>query len=254
MNIHSSKILQNQPIAKDTYKLVLLAPNLEVNPGQFIHIKIGKGTQFPLRRPLSIADYVPFSGELTILYKIVGEGTKEISSLEEGVHIEFLGPLGNGYLLQDVPESALLIGGGIGIPPLYLLGKKLREMGTQVKSILGFQTEAGAFYLREFQELGETIVVTNDGSLGEKGRVTDYVEHFLPTIHGFYSCGPTPMLQAVTQSMGNVPGYISVEERMGCGIGACFACVCKVTDDKDKKGYRKICVDGPVFEKGVLQL
>lgn len=241
-------------MAKDTFKLVLLAPDLEVNPGQFVHIKIGQGTQFPLRRPLSIADYDSFSGELTILYKIVGEGTRQLSSFLEGDYVNFMGPLGNGYSLSDVPPSVLLIGGGIGIPPLYLLGKKLREKGIEVKSILGFQSAEGAFYLKEFQQLGETLVVTDDGSLGERGRVTDYVDYFLSDIHRFYSCGPTPMLQAVTRVMGDIPGYISVEERMGCGIGACFACVCKVTDENDKKGYRKICVDGPVFEKGVLQI
>lgn len=242
-HIQRAPIYSKKWIAKDTVELKIHSENIahEAHPGQFLHIHVQGHT---LRRPISIAHIDRELDLITILFKELGSGTKTLAALEAGEEVNMLGPLGNGFPLEQTKGStALLIGGGIGVPPLYALGHALVEKGINVISVLGYQTKEHVFYEEQFQQLGETIIVTDDGSYGEKGLVTDGLS-LVNTVDHFYTCGPKPMIKAVVDAMGGTPGYISLEERMGCGLGACFACVVPTEDDK---GYKKICQDGPVF-------
>lgn len=243
-------IKSTKHIALDTIEMVLANKYISQTavPGQFLHILVGGHT---LRRPISIADINKQEETVTILFKKIGSGTKELATYTPGMMVDALGPNGNGFHLQIEEQSTvLLIGGGIGVPPLYYLGKTLAQQNIKIISILGFQTGASVFYEREFQTFGETHIVTNDGSYGDKGFVTD-VLHKIDPFDRYYSCGPVPMLQAVTASLQGKQGYISLEERMGCGVGACYACVIP-TDDQG--GYKKICKDGPVFNAQEVSL
>ncbi|MCA0983543.1 dihydroorotate dehydrogenase electron transfer subunit [Halobacillus yeomjeoni] len=242
------KVIEHKSIARDTYQLILKGDLIEEvdEPGKFVHIQINP--EFFLRRPVSIADVDFHEQTLTLLYKVMGKGTDALTEKRVGDQLDVLGPGGRGFPVASLESKhALIIGGGIGVPPLYYLAKNLVERGIKVTSVLGFRSEADVFYEDEFRELGEVTVVTNDGSYGEKGLVTDVLPNLEPTIDTYFSCGPGVMLKAVTEHLPHLPGYISMEERMGCGIGACFACVVP-TPDMDEKGYRRICCDGPVFK------
>lgn len=237
-------IKSKESIALDTIEMVLETEYISTHaiPGQFIHILIDGHT---LRRPISIADVDKNLKTITILFKAVGSGTVELAKYEPGHSLDILGPNGNGFTLQNnSDETILLLGGGIGVPPMYYLGKTLKEQGKNVKIILGFQTKSNVFYEQKFNEIGQTFVVTDDGSYGDKGYVTDILSK-VGDFNRYYACGPLAMLKAVTTKMEGKPGYISLEERMACGVGACFACVIQTKADK---GYKKICSDGPVFE------
>lgn len=230
-------------IAKDTVEMVLKNKNISMKakPGQFIHISI---PHFTLRRPISIASVDRTNETITLIFKILGKGTKQLAQYEEGMTLDALGPTGSSFDLtppQDAP--VLLIGGGVGVPPLHYLGQVLASKGIEVISVLGYQTAESVFYEEEFNKFGKTYIVTNDGTKGEEGFVTDLLDQ-IDGYSQYYSCGPLPMLQAVTQKLEDKPGYISLEERMGCGIGACFACVIPTAKEGS---YRKICQDGPVF-------
>ncbi len=229
-------------IAIDTIEMTLVNEYVAKTaiPGQFLHLSVEGHT---LRRPISIANTDYKTEEITILFKIVGDGTKQLAAYRPGMSIDALGPSGNGFSYDSKTNSVLLVGGGIGIPPLYNLGKTLRNDGIHVTAVLGFQSKEYVFYEANFRELGKTYVVTNDGTYGHQGFVTgvmDQIENF----DTYYSCGPIPMLKAVKKQLQHYSGYISLEERMGCGVGACFACVIP-TDSHG--GYKKICKDGPVF-------
>jgi dihydroorotate dehydrogenase electron transfer subunit len=238
----SLKILSKDMIAQDTFEMVLENQYISqtASPGQFLHIRVGKHT---LRRPISIANCNPEDQEVTILFRKDGSGTSELANYSPGEDLDVLGPIGNGFNTIKDQTRVLLIGGGIGVPPLYYLGRTMVEKGIKIVSVLGFQTAESVFYEKKFKELGETIVVTNDGSYGSKGFVTDVLEQ-VGDYGMYYSCGPKPMLQALMAKLPKKKGLISLEERMGCGVGACFACVLQT---KDYKGYKKICKDGPVF-------
>src|SRR5690625_321581 len=243
-------ITSSNLIAKDTVELILKNNHISQNakPGQFIHIQLDG---FTLRRPISIADVDQEHGKITILFKTLGKGTKKLATYQTGQTINALGPLGNGFVYSDVKDKkALLIGGGIGVPPLYHLGKRLVESNIEVISILGYQTAESVFYEAEFRCLGDTYVVTDDGSYGYQGKVTDVIPE-VGQFDTYYTCGPTLMLKAVQEKLENVNGYVSLEERMGCGVGACFACVVATKDDT---GYKKICQDGPVFNAKEVRL
>ncbi|SHF50038.1 dihydroorotate dehydrogenase electron transfer subunit [Ornithinibacillus halophilus] len=229
-------------IAADTVEMTLHNSYLSKNaiPGQFLHILVEGHT---LRRPISIADVNNEEETITIIFKKLGSGTKCLSAYEIGMTLDVLGPNGNGFLLESKDSTLLLVGGGVGVPPLHYLGKKASEKGVEVVSILGFQNKESVFYEEKFKQFGKTIVVTNDGSYGERGYVTDFVQTIGP-FDSYYSCGPAPMLHALTKKLEGHRGYISLEERMTCGIGACFACVIPTSD---QLSYRKICADGPVF-------
>jgi len=233
------KIAENIQISKDIYRMVLLGDTSAItNPGQFINIKLNN---FYLRRPISICDYDDKS--ITIIYKIVGNGTEYMSTLKKGELLDILIGLGNGFDTSKSGDTPLLIGGGVGIPPMYNLAKKLKEEGKNPIVILGFNTLEEMFYINEFESLGiQTLVSTVDGSLGTKGFVTDIVK-LLENYTYFYTCGPYPMLKAIYDTT-STSGEFSFEERMGCGFGACMGCTCKT-----KYGNKRICKDGPVLIK-----
>lgn len=230
------KILSNEKIAKDVYKMVLEGDTQYITaPGQFINIRLaGKF----LRRPISVCDCD--GSTITIIYKVVGSGTEYMSKLEKGTVLDILTGLGNGY---DISKSTkpLLIGGGVGVPPLYMLAKKLIASGQKPVVILGFNTKDEIFYEEEFKSIGcDVRVTTVDGSYGIKGYVTNA---FPDDYDYFYTCGPMPMFRAI-EKVANTSGQYSFEERMGCGFGACMGCSCKT-----KYGSKRICKDGPVLER-----
>ncbi|WP_100011022.1 dihydroorotate dehydrogenase electron transfer subunit [Lentibacillus sediminis] len=235
-------------VARDTVKMVLeneYISRLAV-PGQFLHVEAAGHT---LRRPISIADADREIGTVTIIFRVTGSGTKQLASCQPGMTLTVLGPNGNGFPFMQAGSRVLLIGGGIGVPPLYYLGRSLAVKPCTVKAILGFQSAADVFYEKEFREFAGTVIVTNDGSFGEKGLVTDVIEQ-AGSFDYYYTCGPTPMLQAVTRKLKRKPGFVSMEEYMGCGVGACFACAIPARDG----GYKKICKDGPVFPAEEVRL
>ena len=205
-------------------------------PGQFVNIAL-QGLY--LRRPISVCDV---QGDLlTIIYKAVGKGTGQMAQMTEG-KLELLTGLGNGYDLSKGGENPVLLGGGVGVPPMYLLAKELIKMGKKVWVILGFNTKSELFYEEKFKELGcEVTVTTVDGSYGIKGFVTDALKEM--DYSYFYTCGPEPMLKAVYKAS-KTSGQMSFEKRMGCGFGACMGCSCKTIT-----GYKRICKEGPVMEK-----
>ena len=231
------KLTDQRELAPGTFEMTLQGDTSDItSPGQFINIKLDS---FFLRRPISVCDC---SGDrLVIIYKVVGAGTEAMSKMEPGIELDILTGLGNGYNLGCSGDHPVLLGGGAGVPPMYLLAKELVKHGRKVTAILGFNTGSEVFYEEEFRALGcETIVTTVDGSHGVKGFVTDA----LPDEYTyFYTCGPGPMLKAVYRAT-VTPGELSFEERMGCGFGACMGCTCKTIT-----GYKRICKDGPVLKK-----
>ncbi len=231
------QITENTPLTANVYRMRLAGDVSDITgPGQFINIKLdGKY----LRRPISVCD-VDTTG-VTILYKVVGSGTEQMSSMTSGT-LDVLTGLGNGYDMAKAGDSPLLIGGGVGVPPLYLLAKQLIEQGKRVTVILGFNSKEEIFYEKEFAALGAQVFVTTvDGSYGIKGFVTDAMKDLKYSY--FYTCGPEPMLKAIYQASAT-SGQFSFEERMGCGFGACMGCSCKTVT-----GYKRICKDGPVLTK-----
>lgn len=237
-------IKSKETLALNTVEMVLENEHISNHaiPGQFIHILVDGHI---LRRPISIADVDRNLKTITILFKVVGSGTEALAKYEVYQTLNVLGPNGNGFTIKEnSDETVLLLGGGIGVPPMYYLGKSLKEQGKNVIAILGFQSSEHVFYEEKFKEIGNTFVVTDDGSYGDKGFVTDVLSK-VEIFDRYYACGPIAMLKAITSSIEGKPGYISLEERMGCGVGACFACVIPTKSDK---GYKKICSDGPVFD------
>lgn len=231
------EIKENVYLTESVLKMTLKGDTSEITrPGQFVNIKLDG---FFLRRPISVCDCE--DGTLTIVYKVVGSGTESMSAMKEG-GLDILTGLGNGYDLSVSGNKPLLIGGGVGVPPLYMLAKKLIEEGKEVTVILGFNTKAEVFYEDEFKALGAKVLVTTvDGSYGIKGFVTNAMDGIDYTY--FYTCGPEPMLKAVYNSS-VTEGQFSFEERMGCGFGACMGCSCKTIT-----GYKRICKEGPVMRK-----
>lgn len=238
MNQRILKVCENTPLTENVFKMVLSGDVSEVTrPGQFINIKLDG---FYLRRPISVCD----KGEdtLTIIYKVVGEGTEYMATLKEGAELDVLIGLGNGFDVNASGDTALLLGGGVGVPPLYMLCKKLIEAGKKVTVCLGFNTKSEVFYEDEFKALGADVrVATVDGSFGTKGFVTNLFDDV--DYSYYYTCGPEPMLKAVYSTCTS-DGELSFEERMGCGFGACMCCSCKTVT-----GYKRICKEGPVMKK-----
>jgi dihydroorotate dehydrogenase electron transfer subunit len=252
------KIISQNEIASDIYELVVtgeLTSEIE-SPGQFVHIKAASSHDPLLRRPISISSYDKQKQMLTMIYRKDGRGTSLLAEKEAGMEIDILGPLGHGFPVSEanMGETALLVGGGIGVPPLYELSKQLKAKGVKVIHVLGFQTESVVFYEQEFSANGETFVVTVDGTHGSKGFVTNVIEDKKLEFDVLYSCGPLPMLKALEQRFPDKKVFLSLEERMGCGIGACFACVCKTAADPNGASYKKVCSDGPVFRAGEVVL
>lgn len=235
-------IRENREIAKDTYILSLEGDTTWVyRPGQFVNITVENGY---LKRPMSIADYS--ENELILIYKVLGRGTTWLSEQKPGKKLEMLVGLGNGFEIGK-EEKALVVGGGLGIPPLYALTRKLVEMGKEVTVVLGFQSKEYVFFESKFKELTEDVIVlTDDGSYGERGLVTKAILDKDLSKLPYYTCGPLPMLKAVYE-VSKARGRLSFEERMGCGFGECMGCSKKV-----KGGYKRVCLEGPVFESEEL--
>jgi len=254
----SMLIVDHMKLAEDIYKMTLKGSLVQHmnQPGQFVHIKVGEGITPLLRRPISIANICKERDEFSIIYRRQGEGTTVLSKKMIGEQVDVLGPLGNGFPLEGMEKgkTALLIGGGVGVPPLYELSKQLKQLGVRVIHILGFQSETSIFYRKEFSELDRTFISTVDGSVGRKGFVTDILDQEQFSFDRIYSCGPIPMLKALEERFADKELYISLEERMGCGIGACFACVRKVKNGEHDYSYKKVCSDGPVFHVGEVEL
>ncbi len=231
------KVLSNEKLCENVYKMVLLGDTSAItNAGQFINIKIDG---LYLRRPISVNDLD--GDKVSIIYKVVGKGTERLSKITTG-ELDILTGLGNGYNLDNAGDTPLLIGGGVGVPPLYLLAKRLICLGKKVTVILGFNTKNEIFYEKEFKDLGATVYTTTvDGSYGVKGFVTDAMKDL--DYSYIFTCGPEPMLKAVYKTSTS-SGEFSFEERMGCGFGACMGCSCKTL-----YGNKRICKDGPVLKK-----
>ena len=235
------EIKTNEQIAKNVYRMQLCGDTTGILPGQFVNIRVAG--QF-LRRPISVCNIT--DGILTIIYKVVGVGTEAMSHLPVGTQLDVLTVLGNGYDLSKAGNAPLLVGGGVGVPPMYMLARQLREIGKNVRVILGFNTKDEVFYEEEFRALGCDVTVTTvDGSHGVKGFVTN-------ALNGkqsyYYTCGPLPMIKALIQAAGT-NGEVSMEERMGCGFGACMGCTIQTT-----QGPKRVCKEGPVFLAEILIL
>ena len=231
-------IISNEALTDSVYKMVLSGDTSAITAaGQFVNILLsGKF----LRRPISVCDYDETT--LTIVYKVVGKGTAQMSAMTVGESLDILTGLGNGYDLSLSGDKPVLLGGGVGVPPMYNLAKKLVAQGKSVTVILGFNTQTEIFYENEFKALGcNVIVATADGSYGIKGFATTPLAELDYTY--FYTCGPEPMLKAVYKAT-VTSGQMSFEERMGCGFGACMGCSCKTLT-----GYKRICKEGPVMKK-----
>ena len=235
----SLKILENAPLSQGIYRLRLGGDVSAVTaPGQFVNIKLDG---FFLRRPISVCDWQ--AGELTLIYKVLGHGTEHMTHLPAGAVLDVLTGLGNGYDLAPAGAHPLLVGGGVGIPPLYGLAKRLTAQGRRVTAVLGFNRAQEEFLVEDFRALGvNVLVLTADGSDGIPGLVTDGMALAEPYTY-LYTCGPEPMLHAVYDRCAT-SGQFSFEERMGCGFGACMGCSCRT-----KYGSKRICTDGPVLVK-----
>ena len=234
-------IEQNTPLTDQVYKMILSGDTSDiVAAGQFVNIALDG---LYLRRPISVCDVE--MDRLTVVYKLVGKGTRQLSLMKKGEKLDLLTGLGNGYDIGKIDESPLLIGGGAGVPPMYLLAKRLIAAGKKPSIILGFNTKSEVFFESEFLELGVPVDITTvDGSYGTKGFVTHAMKN---ADFGYVcACGPEPMLKAV-YSATQADGQFSFEERMGCGFGACMGCTCKT-----KYGAKRICKDGPVLDKGEI--
>lgn len=245
--VEDMKIISNREIAKDIYEMVLegVSASLIQTSGQFLHLKM-PSEHLLLRRPISIASH--HKNQCTLLYRIKGAGTREMSGLASGDTINSLGPLGQGFKIKAIPNKSevLLVGGGIGVAPLYQLAKDLHGAGHKVTSVLGFASHTDIYYEAEFRALGEVIITTDDGSYGILGHVGNGVVEIQPEV--VYACGPTPLLKFVQAQYHDLDHvYISLEERMGCGIGACHAC-------DTKKKDKRVCKDGPVFHRDEVEL
>ena len=235
------EIQSNEQIAKNVYRMQLCGDTTGILPGQFVNIRV-EG-QF-LRRPISVCNIN--NGVLTIIYKVVGVGTEAMSRLPIGTQLAVLTVLGNGYDLSKAGDKPLLVGGGVGVPPMYMLARQLREAGKAVRVILGFNTKDEVFYEEEFRALGCDVTVTTvDGSHGVKGFVTNALDGQQSY---YYTCGPLPMIKALLQAAGT-HGEVSMEERIGCGFGACMGCTIQTT-----QGPNRVCKEGPVFPANELQL
>ena len=231
------KITSNEKIARDIFKMTLSGDTSAIiAPGQFVNIKLDG---LFLRRPISVCDCV--GDNLTLIYKAVGRGTEQMSRMKNGDELDLLTGLGNGYNTRTSGDIPLLVGGGVGVPPMYMLCKKLVAEGKKVTVVLGFNSKDDVFYEDEFRALGADVhIATADGTYGTKGFVTDVIKNLQYTF--FYTCGPEPMFRAMHKMM-KTPGQYSFEERMGCGFGACMGCSCKTLT-----GNKRICKEGPVME------
>lgn len=249
------KILKNEPVAKDIFEMVLEVPEIakKAKPGQFLNLRLSEKLDPLLRRPISIHAIDPEKGTLAMLYLVVGKGTAMMRDMEAGETIDVLGPLGNGWNCEFEGRHAVIVGGGIGIAPLYPLAEALIQNGKDVELIVGAKNKEYLTDLSIYENIGVKVTVTtDDGSAGMKGFVTTALLHSIQAdaCDYIYACGPLPMLKFVEKLAieHGRPGQVSTESHMGCGLGICLLCPSKVTSG----GYKRTCTDGPVFEIGEL--
>lgn len=248
----TAKVRSQEQLATDIYSLVLYAPEIteQAKAGQFVSVYSKDGANL-LPRPISLCEVDHTNGTIRLVYRVVGKGTKEFSLLVEGDTVDVMGPLGNGFTLKD--KCAILIGGGIGIPPMLELAK---ELNCEKNIVLGFRDET--FLLEDLEPRGEVYIASEDGKNGVKGNVLDAIKEYEIKGDIIYACGPTPMLRAVKEYAfaNHMEAQLSLEEKMACGIGACLACVCKSTevDDHSHVHNKRVCKDGPVFDAREVEL
>lgn len=237
---NSYTILENRPLTPAVYRMVLAGDTQYVTaPGQFVNIALDGRY---LRRPISVCDWDEHT--LTLIYKVVGDGTEQMARMAAGARLDLLTGLGNGFTTEGAGDRRLLVGGGVGVPPLYGLARRLVAAGRRVTAVLGFNTADEVFYADEFRALGaEVFVATADGSAGTRGFVTTAIAEHGIACDFFHACGPLPMLRALSEAV-EAPGELSFEERMGCGFGGCMGCSCETKD-----GAKRICKEGPVLKK-----
>ncbi len=251
-----AKVLRQEMLGKDIYSLTLATENIarEAAPGQFVSLYTKDGSKL-LPRPISICEVQ--DNAIRLVYRVVGYGTKEFSGYREGEKVSLLGPLGNGFTLKN--KKAVLVAGGIGIPPMLELAKQLRRESPSlsVTAVLGYR-DSNTFLVDDIKKYADVVIATDDGSLGVKGNVIDAIRKEKIEAQIFYACGPTPMLRGLKNYAEeiNVEAQISLEERMACGIGACLACVCKTKeiDEHSHVHNARICKDGPVFDSREVEL
>lgn len=252
-------VLSQRSLGNDIYDLVLQTKDIAraAKAGQFVSVYSNDKSKL-LPRPISLCGIDREKGTLRLVYRVTGQGTgtEEFSRLKEGDTVKLLGPLGNGFTVES-GKRAFLIGGGIGVPPMLQLAKEMKAAGENLQVVMGYRN-ADTFLLDEFEAVAETFVATEDGSLGTKGNVIDAIKNEKLNADVIYACGPTPMLKALKNyaEENNMVCYISMEERMACGIGACLACVCK-SRDKDAHSNvnnKRICKEGPVFNAKEVEL
>ncbi|MGX7013899.1 dihydroorotate dehydrogenase electron transfer subunit [Vagococcus silagei] len=246
-------------IAKNIYEMTLRGQLVEEmkEAGQFLHLKPNR-TDLILRRPISLANIDSDNNECQIIYRASGDGTKDLAQLKAQDSVDVLGPLGTGFGHDFIAEQDLVfvIGGGIGVPPLYQLGKELKEKNAKIIFMNGFANRSVMFYEREFSQLGTLMISTDDGSYGIKGHVGQLIDQAV-SVYGkpkaVFSCGPIPLLKTVETKFNDIEHvYLSMEERMACGVGACYACVCESKTEENKT--KKVCEDGPVFKNGEVRI
>lgn len=243
---YMGKVLQNRELCQNVYEIVIECPEIarESKPGQFLHVKVNKGIDPLLRRPISISRIYRDTGSISLIYQVIGRGTKELAEFKQGEDIDVMGPLGNGFKIFPGSKCAV-VGGGMGIAPLIELASSLIDCD----AYLGFR--CSTFKLDEYKAIcRELYIATEDGSMGSKGYVTDIIKD-INRYDIIYTCGPKPMMKKVKElcASSSVKCFVSIEERMGCGIGACLVCACKIKEG-DTWHYKKVCADGPVFEAG----
>ncbi len=241
------QVVSHSCVAPGVWQMELTGPFAygAVQPGQFLQVLVGNGQTHVLRRPISIGHVCSLQERLTLVYKVVGRGTHELSQLKAGTVVDVLGPLGQGYPLPQASEDVVVFGGGLGIPPLRQLVEALHDAGNRVHVILGWASGQDAFWIEHFSRCAEQVIpATDDGTLGVHGTVIDAAGQLSTIGQRVYACGPKPMLYAVQQwaAAAGIPAWISLEERMACGVGACTGCVCQTTS-----GMQRVCADGPVF-------
>jgi dihydroorotate dehydrogenase electron transfer subunit len=251
--IQLASIVDNRPLASDVYHLTLKAPKIaaEAKPGQFVMVKVAPGLEPTLRRPFSLHRLDREAGQVEIIYQVVGKGTDILTERKPGEQIEVLGPLGRGFCLKEGKRIGL-VGGGMGIAPLLAVAEQAVQEGREVVAFLGARTGDYLLAQEKFERLGQVFVVTDDGSVGEKALVSKPLEEYLENqqLDLLLACGPTPMLKALTgivEAQG-IPTQLSLEQRMGCGVGACLGCAFPVkADTPEGYTYKRVCHDGPVF-------
>ncbi|CAI3392594.1 dihydroorotate dehydrogenase electron transfer subunit [Enterococcus cecorum] len=254
-------VVSNHQLAPKIFELVLTGQLVKQmhHPGQFLHLRVPQADLL-LRRPISINQINQEKQTVTLIYRVQGQGTQVFSQLQAGDQLDCMGPLGNGFSLDGVHagDEVYIIGGGIGIPPLYELSKRLIEKGVRPMHFLGYANDEVSYYIEEFQALGRTLIATDDGSLGFKGNVgqllDDYLSKNTEMPKAVFTCGNNGMLKKVEslfyQKVADV--QLSLESRMACGMGACYACVCHKKDDPTKQTSVKVCDEGPIFQAGTV--